>query len=85
MMRTTIDLPTDLHHAVRSIAAHSRKSMNQTVAELIRRGLAQAPNAAGGADAASRQGPRIDAATGLPLIRSARPVSVEDVRALEDE
>ncbi|HRH86832.1 MAG TPA: hypothetical protein PLO41_08285 [Rubrivivax sp.] len=81
-MRTTIDLPTELHHAVRSIAAHSRKSMNQTVAELIRRGLAQAPQAAG---AASRQGPRIDAATGLPLIRSARPVSVEDVRALEDE
>ena len=38
-MRTTIDLPTDLHHAVTSIAAHSRKSMNQTVAELIRQRL----------------------------------------------
>lgn len=84
-MRTTIDLPADLHHAVLSIAAHGRKSMNQTVAELIRRGLAQPPQAAGVAGAASRQGPRIDAATGLPLIRSARPVSVEDVRALEDE
>ena len=81
-MRTTIDLPTDLHDAVTSIAAHSRKSMNQTVADLIRRGLAQAPQAA---DEARRKGPRIDAATGLPLIRSSRPVSAEDVRALEDE
>ena len=81
-MRTTIDLPTDLHDAVTSIAAHSRKSMNQTVADLIRRGLAQSPQAA---DEARRKGPRIDSATGLPLIRSARPVSVEDVRALEDE
>lgn len=81
-MRTTVDLPTDLHDAVRSIAAHSRKSMNQTVAELIRRGLAQEPAAAG---KASRQGLRIDAVTGLPLIRSPRPVSVEDVRALEDD
>ena len=81
-MRTTIDLPSDLHHAVASIAAPSRKSMNQTVAELIRRGLAQAPQAV---DEAARKGPRIDAGTGLPLIRSARPVSVEDVRALDDE
>ena len=39
-MRTTIDLPDDLHQAVVSIAAHSRRSMNQTVADLIRRGLA---------------------------------------------
>lgn len=41
-MRTTVNLPTDLHKAVASIAAHSRKSMNQTVADLIRRALAQA-------------------------------------------
>lgn len=81
-MRTTIDLPTDLHHAVTSIAAHSRKSMNQTVAELIRRGLAQEPAAAA---KASEPGLRMDPGTGLPLIRSPRPVSIEDVRALEDE
>jgi hypothetical protein len=81
-MRTTIDLPTDLHHAVTSIAAHSRKSMNQTVAELIRRGLAVE---AGAATKASPRGLRIDRRTGLPLIRSPRPVSAEDVRALEDD
>ena len=81
-MRTTIDLPTDLHQAVTSIAAHSRKSMNQTVAELIRRGLAQEAAAAG---KAPKTGLRIDPGTGLPLIRSPRPVTDEDVRALEDD
>ncbi len=82
-MRSTIDLPDDLHHAVNSIAAHGRKSMNQTVAELIRRGLESAPKAPGQAGAGARA-IRIDKLTGLPLMRSLRPVSVEDVRALED-
>ena len=82
MMRTTIDLPADLHNAVTSIAAHSRRSMNQTVAELIRRGLASTPQ---DDVSAAKPGLRIDAQTGLPLIRSPRPVSPEDVRVLEDE
>jgi hypothetical protein len=81
-MRTTIDLPADLHQAVVSIAAHGRKSMNQTVAELIRRGLAHPPLAP---DTAARSGLRVDKSTGLPLIRSPRPVTPEDIRALEDE
>lgn len=81
-MRTTIDLPADLHDAVTSIAAHGRKSMNQTVAELLRRGLAHPPLGRG---VAGDPGLRIDDETGLPLIRSARPVTAEDVRALEDE
>ncbi len=82
VMRTTINLPADLHNAVASVAAHSRKSMNQTVADLMRRALAQtgAP-----VDAASHALVRIDAATGLPSVRSPRPVSEEDVRALEDD
>ena len=81
-MRTTIDLPDDLHQAVTSIAAHNRRSMNQTVAELIRRGLAP-PSAA--PDTAAAGALRLDERTGLPLIRSPRPVTAEDVRALEDE
>jgi hypothetical protein len=81
-MRTTIDLPADLHYAVTSIASHARRSMNQTVAELIRRGLAHPPLAA---EAAAVPGLRIDQSTGLPVIRSPRPVTAEDVRALEDE
>lgn len=83
-MRTTIDLPNDLHHVVTSVAAHTRRSMNQTVADLIRRGLAVVPDAQG---AAAATGPHhsISASTGLPEIRSPRPVTAEDVRALEDE
>lgn len=82
-MRTTIDLPTDLHHVVTSVAAHTRRSMNQTVADLIRRGLAVVPDA----QSAAATGPHhsISASTGLPEIRSPRPVTAEDVRALEDE
>jgi hypothetical protein len=52
------------------------------VAELIRRGLAQEPAVAG---KTSKAGLRIDPGTGLPLIRSPRPVTAEDVRALEDD
>lgn len=81
-MRTTIDLPDDLHRAVTSIAAHSRRSMNQTVADLIRRGLAP-PSGPLGSGAPSTL--RLDQDTGLPVIRSPRPVTAEDVRALEDE
>ena len=80
-MRTTIDLPADLHQAVTSIAAHDRKNMNQTVAELLRRGLANSPLA----DAVANPAMRIDKSTGLPVIRLPRPVTAEDVRALEDE
>lgn len=81
-MRTTIDLPDDLHQAVTSIAAHSRRSMNQTVADLIRRGLAPP---SGALDSAAPAAPRLDEGTGLPVIRSPRLVTAEDVRALEDE
>jgi hypothetical protein len=84
-MRTTIDLPADLHAAVTSIASHARKSMNQTVAELIRRGLAHPPSATDKTDKSGRSGLRIDPSTGLPVIRSPRPVTADDVRALEDE
>lgn len=81
-MRTTIDLPADLHHAVTSIATHARKSMNQTAADLIRRGLSHPPQAG---DSSIGAGVRVDKRTGLPVIRSSRPVTAEDVRALEDE
>ena len=81
-MRTTIDLPPDLHDAVSSIASHARKSMNQTVADLIRRGLAHPSSPA---DSTVTPPFRVDPLTGLPVMRSRRPVTVEDVRALEDD
>lgn len=81
-MRTTIDLPADLHQIVTSVASHTRRSMNQTVAELIRRGLSLSPDAGG---VVASPAVRIDEQTGLPVIRTSRPVTAEDVRALGDE
>ncbi|MCA0174822.1 MAG: antitoxin [Proteobacteria bacterium] len=78
-MRITIDLPADLHHAISPIAAHARKSMNQTGAELR---LNNEPASATGITGSKL---KMDSRTGLPAIRSPSPVSVEDVRALEDE
>lgn len=61
---------------------HSRKSIKQAAAELIRRGLARNTAASGKATKAAL---RIDPGASLPLIRSPRPVTAEDVRALEDD
>jgi hypothetical protein len=80
-VRTTIDLPADLHQAVTSIAAHRRQTLNQTVEELIRRGLAHAPIAA---YATARSGVGVHKRTGLPTIRSPRPMTEDDVRALDE-
>jgi hypothetical protein len=79
-MRTTIDLPADLHSVVHSLASSQRCSMSKMAVELMRRGLeAQA----GGR--ASSSAPTVSPVTGLPLVRFPRTVSSEDVRALEDE
>ncbi|MBL8471486.1 MAG: hypothetical protein KF778_12205 [Rhodocyclaceae bacterium] len=83
-MRTTVNLPADLHLAVASIAAQTGRSMSQTIAELIRRGLTLGADA--NANAATLTQPVcMDSNTGFPLIQSPRPVSAEDVRTLDDE
>lgn len=64
------------------MAVRTRKSLNQTVIELIRRGLQDSP---GAAEAAAPGGFRIDQLAGLPVIRSPRPLTAEDVRSLEDD
>ena len=80
-MRTTIDLPEALHAIARSLAAHRGLSLSQTVVELIERGLAA------GAMPQLREAPtgyRVHAKTGLPVARSRRVVTPEDVAALDD-
>jgi hypothetical protein len=74
-MRTTVDLPADLHAQVLSIARDTHRTMSETVAFLMRRGLGEG-RAAGVAHSA---------ATGLPVVRLGRMVTTEDVRALEDD
>jgi hypothetical protein len=74
-MRTTIDLPEDLHKQAIAIARDTSRTLSDTVADLIRRGLGQ-----GRAAKLSRS-----ARTGLPVIHLGTVITTEDVRALDDE
>ncbi len=74
-MRTTIDLPDDLHQQAMSIARDTRQTLSETVAALMRRGLGQ-----GGPAQISRS-----ERTGLPVVRLGTVITTEDVRALDDD
>jgi predicted transcriptional regulator len=74
-VRTTIDLPDDLHKQALAIARDTHRTLSQTVADLIRRGLGASSTAA-----ITR-----DSRTGLPVVSVGTVVTSEDVRSLEDE
>ncbi|MPZ28841.1 MAG: antitoxin [Micromonosporaceae bacterium] len=74
-MRTTIDLPEDLHRQALAIARDTSHTLSETVADLIRRGLGSAhPPATSRSDR-----------TGLPVVRLGRVITSEDVRSLDDD
>lgn len=75
-MRTTIDLPDDLHKQAQAIARDTHRTLSETVADLMRRGLG-----------AHRPTTPIatDPLTGLPAVSVGRVVTSEDVRSLDDE
>jgi hypothetical protein len=73
-MRTTIDLPEDLHRQALSIARDTSRTLSETVVDLMRRGLGH-----GQLQDVSRS-----PVTGLPVIRLGTPITTDDVRALED-
>jgi Arc/MetJ family transcription regulator len=75
IVRTTIDLPDDLHKQALAIAHDTRRTLSETVADLMRRGLRA------GSTATLEKDPR----TGLPLVTVGTVVTSEDVRSLEDE
>ena len=74
-MRTTVDLPEDLHRQVRAIARDTHRTFSDTVADLMRRGLS--PDIPAAVSASTR--------TGLPVLTLGTVVTTEDVRALDDE
>ena len=74
-MRTTIDLPEDLHRQAIAIARDTSRSLSATIADLVRRGLGE--QLAGEIARSAR--------TGLPVVSIGRPVTSDDVRRLEDE
>lgn len=74
-MRTTIDLPDDLHRLTRAIARDEGQSLSETVTSLLRRALGQGKELTAGRDPS----------TGLPTIRLGGVLTSEDVRSLDDE
>jgi hypothetical protein len=74
-MRTTIDLPEDLHRLLTSVAHDRRQSLSQTAASILRDSLLPDRPVE-----IEREGPG-----GLPLVRVGRVVTVDDVRSLDDE
>jgi Arc/MetJ family transcription regulator len=74
-MRTTVDLPEDLHAQAVAISRDTHRTLSQTVTDLMRRGLGQ------GQTAEVETSPR----TGLPVVHLGRTITTEDVRALEDD
>lgn len=72
-MRTTIDLPDDLHDLARHLAHEGNRSLSDVVAELIRQGLRHEA-------AEMALGSR-----GLPVVAIGRPITAQDVRSLDDD
>jgi predicted transcriptional regulator len=72
-VRTTIDLPDDLHQLARQIAHDSRRSMSEVVADLIRVGLRR--------DALTP----VTSRRGMPVVSVGHTVTADDVRSLDDE
>jgi hypothetical protein len=72
-MRTTVDLPDDLHELARQLAHEGNRSMSEVVAELMRLGLRQG------------RAPVPTSPRGLPVVSVGRPVTSDDIRSLDDE
>ncbi len=73
-MRTTIDLPEDLHRIALSIARDRHQTLSAAVADLIRQGLG---SRTGGEKTSDRDG--------FPVVTVGRVITAEDVRSLDDE
>ena len=71
-MRTTINLPADLHTVALQLARENHQNLSPTVAALMRQGLGDRPRL------------RRDPQTGLLVAEGGPELTHEDVRALED-
>ncbi|MCL1839344.1 MAG: hypothetical protein FWG47_08585 [Propionibacteriaceae bacterium] len=73
-MRTTIDLPADLHQQALTIARDNHQTLSKTVSSLLRKGLGYQ----------SQASVYQDSQTGRTMLEVGRPITDEDVRSLED-
>lgn len=74
-MRTTINLPDDLHRIASGIARDQGTSLSGAVALLLRRAV--------GSPGTAHLEP--NARTGFIVVHLGRTITTEDVRALDDE
>lgn len=75
-MRTTIDLPPDLHALARELAHQQHMTLSQVITECVQRGLGITSD---------RKLKVSTSRSGFPTVTGGRPVTAEDVRSLEDE
>ena len=73
-MRTTIDLPEDLHAIATSLAHDRGCTLSTAVVDLLRRALGPATHVE-----------MVDGRTGFPLLASGHPITTDDIRRLDDE
>jgi hypothetical protein len=75
-MRTTIDLPDDLHRIATAIARDTGSTLSEAVALMMRRGF----------EPDGKPYVTISTRTGLPVLHlGGPPITSEDVRALDDD
>lgn len=74
-MRTTVDLPDDVHELVRNLAHDRRQTFSQALTDLVRRSMSEAAEPV----------LRVNQISGLRTVRLGTPTTTEDVRSLENE
>ena len=74
VVRTTLDIPDEAYYIARAIARDQNHSLGRVVGDLILRSAKGAPGASFKMSD-----------YGFPTFRCSRPVSTEDVKALDDE
>lgn len=79
-MRTTIDIPEREHELFVSLAHAQRTSLSKLMVELALRGLKTPARVA-----EDELKYTVSPVTGLPQFRSGRPITSDDVKALEDQ
>jgi hypothetical protein len=78
LVRTTLDIPNEAYYIAKAIARDRNRSLGRVVGDLI---LQSAKGPVG-----VSTGPSIQMSDyGFPTFRCSRPVTTEDVKALDDE
>jgi hypothetical protein len=79
-MRTTIDIPEREHALYTNLARVQRTSFSKLLLNLAKRGLESVNHIS---DAVPEY--RVDPQTGLGVFRSGQPVTLDDIKAFEDD